>query len=91
MEGESTMVLSMPPDLNTFVHQAVAMGAYESEEAMVVAALRLLQQRDKKLKELRAELQPALDSLDRGEGIPLDFEDIKIRGRQRLAEEGRKF
>ena len=85
------MVLSMPPDLNAFVHQAVATGVYESEEAVVVAALRLLQERERHLEELRAELRPALESLDRGEGIPLDFEEIKIRGRQRLAAEGRKF
>ena len=85
------MVLSMPPDLDAFVHQAVSTGGYESEAAVIVAALRLLQERDRQVEELRAELRPALDSLDRGEGIPLDFEEIKIRGRQRLAAEGRKF
>jgi antitoxin ParD1/3/4 len=91
VQGESTMTLSMPPDLDAFVHRAIATGVYESEEAVVVAGLRLLQERERHLEELREELRPALESLDRGEGIPLVFEDIKIRGRQRLAEEGRKF
>jgi antitoxin ParD1/3/4 len=83
------MTVSMPPDLNAFVHQVVATGMYESEEAVIVAGLRLLQEHERRLEELRAKLQPAIDSLDRGEGKPLDFEDIKIRGRQRLAAEGR--
>jgi antitoxin ParD1/3/4 len=85
------MVLSMPPDLDAFVHHVVSTGAYESEEAVMVAALRLLQERERRLEELRAEIRPALESLDRGEGIPLDFEEVKVRGRQRLAAEGRKF
>jgi antitoxin ParD1/3/4 len=85
------MILSMPPELDAFVHQAVATGVYESEEAVVVAGLRLLQERERRLEELRAELRPALEELDRGERIPLDFEEIKARGRRRLAEEGRQL
>jgi putative addiction module CopG family antidote len=81
------MTLSLPPDLNAFVHQAVATGMYESEEAVIVAGLRSLQEGQRCLEDLHAELQPALDALDRGEGRPLDFEDIKSRGRQRLAAE----
>ena len=57
---------------------------------MVGEALRLLQVRRWRLEELRAEIQPALDRLDRGECIELDdeslagfFEDIKARGRAR--------
>ncbi|MCC6124021.1 MAG: type II toxin-antitoxin system ParD family antitoxin [Pirellulales bacterium] len=83
------MVVSMPPELDAFIHQAVAAGMFESEEAVIVAGLRLLQEREHALEELREELRPALDALDRGEGKPLDFEEIKIRGRRRLAAEGR--
>jgi putative addiction module CopG family antidote len=85
------MVVSMPPDLDAFVHHVMATGMYDSEEAVVVAGLRLLQERERHLEELREELRPALEALDRGEGKPLDFEEIKIRGRQRLAAEGRNF
>jgi antitoxin ParD1/3/4 len=77
------MTVSMPPDLNAFVHQAVTTGMYESEEAVIVAGLRLLQERERRLEELRAELLPALESLDRGEGKPLDIEDIIRRGHER--------
>jgi antitoxin ParD1/3/4 len=79
------MTVSMPPDLDAFVHQAVAAGLYESEEAVIVAGLRLLQERNRRLEELRAELRPALEELDRGEGKPLDIEEIIRRGHERLA------
>ena len=79
------MVVPMPPDLDAFVHQVMATGMYDSEEAVVVAGLRLLQERERQLEELREELRPALEELDRGEGKPLDIEDIIRRGRERLA------
>jgi hypothetical protein len=44
-------------------------------------------QRD--LERLKNELQPGLDRFDRGEpGITFDAEDVKRRGRERLAHEG---
>ena len=79
------MTLSMPPDLDAFVHRTVAAGIYESEEAVVVAGLRLLQERERRLEELRNELRPALEELDRGEGKPLDIEDVIRRGEERYA------
>jgi antitoxin ParD1/3/4 len=83
------MVINLPPDLDAFVHQQIEAGRYESVEMVIIAALRLLQEHERKLEELRAELRPALESLDRGEGIPLDMEDIIRRGRARLAAEGK--
>ncbi|MBN2577391.1 MAG: type II toxin-antitoxin system ParD family antitoxin [Pirellulales bacterium] len=84
------MTVSMPPDLDAFIHQAVATGMYESEEAVIVAGLRLLQDRSRRLEELRDELRPALEELDRGEGKPLDIEDVIRRGHERLASEKSK-
>ena len=76
--------------LNTFLDLSMPSNP-ESEEDIAAEDLRLLQEREKQLEEFRAELRPALESLDRGEGIPLDVEDIKRRGRQRLAAEGKSF
>jgi len=81
------MSVSMPPDIDTFVHQAVATGMYESEEAVIVAGLRLLQERERRVEELRNELRPALEELDRGRGKPLNMEAIIQRGRERFAEQ----
>ena len=86
------MTVEIPPDLQQFVHQVIDNGSFKSETEVVGQALRLLQQRQQKIEELRREIQPALDQLDRGEGIELKdeeelhlfFEDIKKRGRERL-------
>jgi antitoxin ParD1/3/4 len=89
------MTVEIPPEFQQFVHQVIDAGSYTSETAVVGEALRLLQHRQRRLEELRREIQPALDGLDRGEGvIELDdseldafFEDIKARGDARLAAE----
>ena len=89
------MTVKIPPEFQQFVHQVIDAGSYTSEAAVVGEALRLLQQRQRRLEELRREIQPALDGLGRGEGvIELDdseldafFEDIKARGDARLAAE----
>lgn len=88
------MTVEIPPDLQQFVTQIIDAGSYKSEAEVVGQALRLLQERQRRIEELRREIQPALDRLDRGEGIELDdegldafFEDIKTRGRARLGAE----
>jgi antitoxin ParD1/3/4 len=88
------MTVEIPPNLQQFVHDVINTGDYKSEADVVSQALRLLQQRQQKIEELRREIQPALDQLDRGEGIELDedgldafFEDIKARGRAELEAE----
>jgi len=82
------MTAEIPPEYRQFVENMIGSGAFPTEAAVVGEALRLFQER---LDRLRQELQPALDRLDRGEGIELDeeslddfFEDIRTRGRQRL-------
>jgi len=81
------MTVEIPADLQQFVHQIIADGSYKSEAEVVGQAIRLLEERQRRIKELRREIQPALDRLDRGEGIDLDedgldafFEDIKAHG-----------
>jgi antitoxin ParD1/3/4 len=93
------MTVEIPPDLQQFVHQVIDNGSFKSETEVVGQALRLLQQRQQKIEELRQEIQVGLDQLDRSEGIELKdeeelrlfFEDIKRRGRERLdAEQARQ-
>ena len=40
------------------------------------------------LQRLRQDIQPALERSLQGESEPLDIEDVKARGRKRLAEKG---
>jgi antitoxin ParD1/3/4 len=88
------MTVQIPPELQQFVDRAVANGLYGSQTEVVGEALRLLQERERRREELRAELNPALERLDRGEGIQLDedsldgfSEDVKSLGRKRLEAE----
>ncbi|MBU4272025.1 MAG: type II toxin-antitoxin system ParD family antitoxin [Planctomycetes bacterium] len=89
------MTVEIPSEFQRFVNQVIDGGSYTTESEVVGDALRLLQQRRQRIEELRREIQPALDQLDRGEGIELKneeeldafFEDIKSRGRARLAAE----
>ena len=86
------MTVEIPSDFQQFVHTVIDAGSFKNESEVVGEALRLLQERQRRIEELRREIQPALDQLDRGEGIEIKdekelrlfFEDIKKRGRERL-------
>ena len=81
---------AVPPELQRFVEQELASGRYQSAEEVVAEGLRLL--RERKLYELRQDIDAGVAQLDRGEGIKLEdeeaiqrfFDDIKARGRIRL-------
>jgi antitoxin ParD1/3/4 len=64
----------------------VESGLYNSVSEVMREALRLLEERDQlrelRLEELRREIQKGIDS---GASTPLDMEEIKARGRKRLA------
>ncbi len=84
------MSVDIPADMLPFVQSMIVSGGFRSETEVVGEALRLMQERQRRLEELRAEIQPSLERLDRGECIELDqeglnafFEDIKTRGRAR--------
>ena len=80
------MNISLTPHLEDLVKGKVESGLYGSASEVIREALRLLEERDRlqrmRLKELRLEIQKGIDS---GESTPLDMEEIKIRGRKRLA------
>lgn len=84
------MSMSLPHDLQQFVEREIASGRYRSEEDLVCEGLRLLRERERRLRALRQDVEPALEQLDRGEGEPLDAERIKARGRRGLAARGKE-
>ncbi len=72
--------LPIPPDFAAFAREQVAAGRYASEAEVVADALRrYLADRDA----LLALLDPAIEQLDRGEGLPFDAQETKRRGRER--------
>jgi antitoxin ParD1/3/4 len=80
------MNISLTPHLEEWVKGKVESGFYNSASEVMREALRLLEERDQlrdlRLEELRREIQKGIDS---GPATPLDMEEIKRKGRQRLA------
>ncbi len=68
---------TLPPDVQQFVRQAVANGEYATEDEVLTQAVRVLREVSQRHEALRADIQVAIDELDRGEGEPWDLEDIK--------------
>lgn len=82
------MNISLTPHLDELVKGKVESGLYNSVSEVMRDALRLLEERDQlrdlRLEELRRDIQKGIDS---GEATPLDIQEIKARGRKRLAAE----
>ncbi|MCC6546111.1 type II toxin-antitoxin system ParD family antitoxin [Candidatus Sumerlaeota bacterium] len=68
--------ITIADDQEEFIVREVADGHYATASEVIRDGLRLLQQqkenRELKLNELRKEIQKGLDSLARGEGIPME-------------------
>jgi antitoxin ParD1/3/4 len=77
--------VSIPSDLEQFVNDQVAAGAYANAEHVVREALERMRERDKsrdsRIEELRQQIQIGIDQADRGECTPLDIEAIKQEAR----------
>ena len=80
------MSVTIPAVFESFVERAVASGSYRSEDEVFANALRLLSERERRWLALRDDIQVGLDDIESGDVAPLDVEDVKQRGRQRLAE-----
>ncbi len=82
------MNVSLTPQLEAYIKQKVAKGMYNSVSEVVREALRLLEERDAmqsmRLEALRKDIHQGLESLDKGQGKPLDTKTIQAKGRRRL-------
>ena len=84
---------NIAPEFEEFVSSAVAAGKYGSPEEVVSDGLRLL--RDRELESLRKEVDLGIQQIECGDVVEVDdedshtalLEDIKSRGRRRLAAE----
>ena len=76
------MTIAISSELEALLQQELATGQYHTADDVLMAAVRLLRDRSQKLADLRSEIQPALDRLDRGEGEQLDMDAIKAEARR---------
>jgi putative addiction module CopG family antidote len=91
------MNVSLPPDLAKFIQDQIETSHYESADEVIRESLRLLKERDARLAGLRTQIRLGFDEIARGEcedydaaDTPSLAEDIKKRGRERLAARDRQ-
>jgi len=82
----------LPPELDQFVEQQLALGKYGSEQELFADAVRLLREVEIQQRQLHSDIQLGIDQLERGQVNEYDldhlrqrFEQLKDRARQRMA------
>ena len=90
------MNVSLTPELEKLVNEKLKTGMYQTASEVIREGLRLLKDRDEQ-HQLRAQVRAGFDAIERGEFETYDesttkklAEDIKRRGRKRLAQAGKK-
>ncbi len=76
----------LPPELEQFVEEQVAVGHYESPQEVMVSAVRVLRDVEARQERFREDVRLGMEQLERGEFIEYDeaglrelFEDLKRR------------
>lgn len=89
------MGIELTPEQEAIITSRVNARMYESPTAMIDQALMLLEEREHQKAKERAfferEIKPSLESLDRGEGTPLDMNEIIAEANKRLDTQGVDF
>lgn len=88
------MNISLTPELESMIRRKVTEGRYLSASEVIREALRLLEDHERlrqiRLDVLRRDIAIGVEELDRGESGPLDAQEIKAAGREKLARSQRK-
>lgn len=82
------MTISYPPELDEFVKQELARGAFGSEEELVINAVSALREMKLRHEQLRRDVQEAIEQADRGDVAPLDIDAIKAELMDEIDERG---
>jgi antitoxin ParD1/3/4 len=82
--------VNLGDQLEAFITEAVKTGRYGSRSEVLREGVRLVQEREAKWARFEAEIGKGLDSLDRGEGIPLDEVFADVRAAIRAKRDGAK-
>ena len=91
------MNISLTPELEQLVSDKVKTGLYQTASEVVREGLRLLRERDQRVEALRRDIRAGFEAVERGDYSDYDedtihelSDDVKARGRKRLAEEEAK-
>ena len=87
------MQIVLSSEVEQLLRNELATGRYRSENEVLLEAVQLLSARDRRLEELRSQVQIGRDQIDRGEYTEFDeagmqrfFEGLQERGRRRYVE-----
>jgi Arc/MetJ-type ribon-helix-helix transcriptional regulator len=81
----SETTIRLPVGLERFLSAQVKQGLHRSREAAILAVLERERRRMEQLVWLKREVQKGVDAVEEGRVVRFDPEDIKRRGRARLA------
>ena len=73
----------LPPELGQFVEQQLALGKYQSEQELVVDAVRVLREVESQQQQFQSDVQLGIDQLDRGQANEYSREQLRERFDQR--------
>lgn len=79
------MMASMEAQNEQFVQSLIALGEFSTSDEVIDAAVERWRTQRDEFAALRAKVQLGIEELDRGEGAPLNVEDVIPRGQERLA------
>ncbi len=83
---------TLPPDLGQFVQEQVAAGRYQTEQELVVDAVRVLRELQARQQQFHEDVRLGMEQLGRGEFIEYDdaglrglFDELRLRVQNRRA------
>ncbi len=84
---------ALPPDLGQFVQEQVAAGKYQTEQELVVDAVRVLRELQARQQQFHEEVRLGMEQLGRGEFVEYDdaglrglFDELRLRVQSRRAQ-----
>lgn len=81
---------ALDPQDESFIEKALKSGRYASRAEVLREGLPVVREREAQWVRFEAEIQKGIDSLDRGEGIPLEEAFAQVRASLRQKRSGRK-
>ena len=73
------MIPQLSQELTQYVQDQLDSAQYDSEEDLLVDAIRIHRELSQRHKQLREDIQAGIASLDAGEGKPHSMDDVKAR------------
>jgi Arc/MetJ-type ribon-helix-helix transcriptional regulator len=82
------MAYAFPPALKQLVEAQMTRGGYQSEDELLLEAVKALNEIDRRQAELRDEIGSRLPTAGKGLSKPLDLQAFQAEARRRLSVEG---